>query len=189
MPHARALDRTAHRLAGSVDDASVAQETFLRAYRTFDNFQAGTNEKAWLFTIPYSIMSNRWQSTRRAPVKVGIDDLDARFEAAAAALPANGEQALLERLGATPEILRALDALPEPYRAAVLLVDVEGLSYEEAAVALACPDGVRRVRRSGYGCPVFASTKPTGQVSDAGHIGSLGQRRLMNDALPSPSAK
>lgn len=144
MPHARALHRTAQRLTRSVDDASdVVQETFLRAYRTFANFQAGTNEKAWLFTILYSIMSNRWQATRRAPAEVALDDLDAWVPLAAAA---NAERVLLNRLGATPEILRALDALPEPYRAAVLLVDVEELTYEEAAAALACPVGTVRSR-------------------------------------------
>ena len=147
MPHARALHRTAQRLAGSVEDASdVVQDTFLRAYRTFDNFRAGTNEKAWLFTILYSIMSNRWQATRRAPVEVGVDDLDVHVQAIGLTTPVNGEQALLQQLGATREILKALDALPGPYRAAVLLVDVEELTYEEAAVALSCPVGTVRSR-------------------------------------------
>ncbi len=143
MPHARALHRTAQRLSCSVEDASdVVQETLLRAYRTFDNFRTGTNEKAWLFTILYSIMSNRAQSARRLPNEVSADDLDARFTAACA----NGERVLLERLGATPEISRALEGLPDSYRAAVILVDVEELTYEEASTVLACPVGTVRSR-------------------------------------------
>ena len=147
MPHARALHRTAQRLTSSVEDASdVVQETFLRAYRTFDNFRPGTNEKAWLFTILYSIMSNRWQSARRVPDEVQVDDLEARFAAGGTGEGSNGERALLERLGATPEIHRALEELPESYRAAVLLVDVEELTYEEASTVLACPIGTVRSR-------------------------------------------
>lgn len=147
MPHARALHRTAQRFTSRVEDASdLVQETFLRAYRTFDNFQTGTNEKAWLFTILYSIMSNRWRSAQRVPDEVTFDGLDERFADSVSAAGTNGEQQLLARLGATPEIHRALERLPEGYRAAVLLVDVEELTYEEASTVLACPVGTVRSR-------------------------------------------
>jgi RNA polymerase sigma-70 factor, ECF subfamily len=147
MPHAQSLYRTALRLTGRAEDAhDLVQETFLRAYRTFASFKAGTNERAWLFTILYSIMSNRWRSDRGAPDEVAVDDLDARFAAALAASGADAEQLLLARLDATPEVQRALEALPEAYRAAVLLVDVEELTYEEASAVLACPVGTVRSR-------------------------------------------
>jgi RNA polymerase sigma-70 factor, ECF subfamily len=147
MPHARALHRTAQRFTGRVEDASdLVQETFLRAYRTFDNFQTGTNEKAWLFTILYSIMSNRWRSAQRVPDEVTFDGLDERVADRVSAAGTSGEQQLLARLGATPEIHRALERLPEGYRAAVLLVDVEELTYEEASTVLACPVGTVRSR-------------------------------------------
>jgi RNA polymerase sigma-70 factor (ECF subfamily) len=147
MPHARALHRTAQRLTGRADDASdVVQETFLRAYRTFDGFRPGTNEKAWLFTILYSILANRWQAARRAPGEVIVDDLDARVVGSLAAVDPDAEQQLLQQLGATPEIHQALSTLPEVYRAAVLLVDVEQLTYEETAAVLDCAVGTVRSR-------------------------------------------
>jgi len=146
MPHARALHRTAQRLAGSVEDASdVVQDTFLRAYRTFDSFRAGTNEKAWLFTILYSIVSNRWQASRRAG---GSRHRRPRWSLRGPRARDVGEwgTGAAPAAGATPEILKALDALPEPCRAAVLLIDVEELTYEEASTALACPVGTVRSR-------------------------------------------
>jgi RNA polymerase sigma-70 factor (ECF subfamily) len=101
LPIAPALYRTAHRLSRRPEDArDLVQETYLRAYRTFGNFQPGTNVRAWLFTILYSILNNE----------------------------------------------SALRSLPEEYRAAILLVDVEDLSYEEAAEILSCPVGTLRSR-------------------------------------------
>jgi RNA polymerase sigma-70 factor (ECF subfamily) len=121
------------------------QETFLRAYRTFDSFQEGTNAKAWLFTILYSILSNRWRRDSRTPVEVSLDDVEGRFDAVIA-VAADAERALLTTLGASPEIEEALRQLPETYRAAVLMVDVEDMTYEEAAAALECPVGTVRSR-------------------------------------------
>ncbi len=144
---APALLRTARRHTRQPDDASdVVQETFLRAYRTFDNFQEGTNAKAWLFTILYSILANRWQRAHRTPEELSADDVEARFGLALASTAPDPEHALLERLDASPEIETALGDLPDAYRAAVLLVDVEELTYEEAATALACPVGTVRSR-------------------------------------------
>lgn len=146
LPHARSLYRTACRHLPADAAADVVQETFLRSYRTFDGFVAGSNEKAWLFTILYSIMSNRWRAERRAPEEVVIEDLDTRFASALDGSGPDAERVLMEQLGAAPEIQRALDALPDIYRAAVLLVDVEELTYEEASAALACPVGTVRSR-------------------------------------------
>jgi len=147
LPFAPALYRTAHRLVGRPDDASdVVQETFLRAYRTFDNFEPGTNAKAWLFTVLYSIVSNRWRAERRRPEEVTVDDVESRFGMALASPEANSEQALLARLEASAEVDEALRALPDNQRLVVLLVDVEELSYEEAAAVLACPVGTVRSR-------------------------------------------
>ena len=146
MPHAPALYRTAFRLSGRPEDAGdLVQETFLRAYRTFDSFQAGTNEKAWLFTILYSIASNRWRAARRAPEQVAVDEVEP-FGAALASTDASAEETLLARLDQSAEVDAALHALPDQQRQAVLLVDVEELSYEDAAAVLACPVGTVRSR-------------------------------------------
>jgi RNA polymerase sigma-70 factor, ECF subfamily len=147
LPVAPALYRTACRLSRRPDDArDVVQETFLRAYRTFANFEPGTNVKAWLFTILYSIVSNRWRAERRAPDELAVDDLESRFGAALASEQVNAEQALLQRLEASPEVDRALQGLPDAQRATILLVDVEELTYEEAAAVLECPVGTVRSR-------------------------------------------
>ncbi len=147
LPVAPALFRTARRLSRQADDAlDLVQETLLRAYRTFDNFQEGTNERAWLFTILYSIVSNQWQRDRRSPGVFSIDDTETGFERALASGDADPEELLLARLDASAEVDRALASLPDAHRAAVLLVDLEGLTYEEAAAALACPVGTVRSR-------------------------------------------
>ncbi len=147
MPFAPMLYRTARRIAGRPDDASdLVQETFLRAYRTFANFQDGTNAKAWLFTIMYSIASNQWRADRRAPIEVPVEEVERRFGAALASEAGDAEQLMLARLEASPEVDRALRDLPEAQRAAVVLVDVEELTYEEAATVLECPVGTVRSR-------------------------------------------
>jgi RNA polymerase sigma-70 factor (ECF subfamily) len=142
LPLARRLYATALRITGRTDDAlDVVQETFLRAYRTFDSFTTGTNLKAWLFTILRSVSMNRWRDERRRPAMVPLEDWEARFGALAAAGPPTQD-------ATSEEVRRALDGLPEEFRLAVLLVDVEGLTYDEAAAALGCPVGTVRSRLS-----------------------------------------
>jgi RNA polymerase sigma-70 factor, ECF subfamily len=140
LPLARPLYATALRITGRAEDAlDVVQETFLRAYRTFDNFTPGTNPKAWLFAILRSVFANRWRQKRRRPMTVSLEDWESRFgplaAAGSSATDAPGE-----------DVLHALGRLPEDFRFVVLLVDVEGLTYEETAAALACPVGTVRSR-------------------------------------------
>jgi RNA polymerase sigma-70 factor (ECF subfamily) len=126
------------------DAADLVQETYLRAYRTFDNFVPGTNCKAWLFTILYSIFINQYRQAKRRPRTDSIEELEERFQhlARAADDPAT-DITMVEGWGRrwSPEVERALRELPEDFRAPLLLVDVEGFSYEEAASILACPVG------------------------------------------------
>ena len=131
--------------------ADLVQETFLRAYRSFSSFTEGTNCKAWLFTIQYSIFVNKYRKSQREPEMVSLDELsrdfnhtlaDPEWERAASDLSNTG----LDWSG--PEIGKALDDLPENFRTAVMLVDVEEFSYEEAAGILNCPIGTLRSRLS-----------------------------------------
>ena len=139
LPLSRSLYATALRLTGSADDArDVVQETFLRAYRTFDNFTTGTNTRAWLFKILRSVSANRLRHERRKPQMLRLDEVDERF-AQLAQSPASGG-------AASEDVGPALDSLPEEFRLTVLLVDVEGLTYEEAAAAMECPVGTVRSR-------------------------------------------
>ncbi len=147
LPVAPALYRTARRLTSRPEDASdVVQETMLRAYRTFHGFQPGTNARAWLFTILHSILANDWRRRKRKPEEMSLEAVEERFAGALRASGADAESALLARIDASPEIDAALKSLPEEYRAAVLLVDVEELTYEEAADILRCPVGTVRSR-------------------------------------------
>lgn len=145
LPHMAALHRTARRLARRPEDAAdLLQETFLRAFRTFGNFRRGTNAKAWLFTILYSVFVNRYHRSRLEPEATDPADLDTRF---AAIVDPPADEVIDALRGAwAPDVDVALAALPESFRTAVLLVDVGELSYEEAAAAASCPVGTLRSR-------------------------------------------
>ena len=150
LPLLGAVYGTARRLTRGSDDAEdLVQETYLRAYRTFDNFERGTNCRGWLLTIMYSVFINHYHKTRRDPVTASIDALEERFQAYLASGDDAGEAAAtveVHGVRLNPEVDQALRRLPEEFRTVVLLVDVEGLSYDEAAVVLACPVGTVRSR-------------------------------------------
>ena len=97
----------------------------MRAFRTRDAFVPGTNARAWLFQILYSIFVNKYRSSQREPAVVSLEAPD---ELAAPA--ADGPEADVLRCTA-PEVEAAFGALPEPYRAAVALVDLEELSVQK----------------------------------------------------------
>jgi RNA polymerase sigma-70 factor, ECF subfamily len=149
LPYLGALHHTALHFSRRPEDAhDLVQETFLRAYRTFDGFTPGTNAKAWLLTILYSVFANRYRKAQREPRAVSLEEVEARFEGLLAGPAA--ERAFGSGEGgyapAGREVESALADLPGPYREAVLLVDVQELTYEEAAAALACPVGTVRSR-------------------------------------------
>ena len=145
IPFMKALHNTALRLTHDPQDAAdLVQETFLRAYRTFASFTPGSNCKAWLFTILYSIFVNQYRQAKRRPRMESIEELEQRFHrfVQAPADPAS-DITTVEGWGSrwSPEVERALRQLPEEFRMPLLLVDVEGLSYEEAGSVLSCPAG------------------------------------------------
>jgi len=167
LPFMRPLYGAAVRMTRRPDDASdLVQETFLRAYRTFDGFQRGTNAKAWLFTILYSVFVNRYHKERRAPESVPLDEVDERFLASR-----ESDEASRSRRAVTTEDLEAaiLD-LSETFRTAIVLVDIEGLTYEEAAAALDCPVGTVRSRLSRGRRGLFLRLAPN-RGSGQGHSG------------------
>ena len=134
---------TAVRLTRDGDAArDLVQDTYLKALRAHERFQPGTNLKAWLYTILHNTWRNRRRDSARARVTFDSDTVEAAVDA--------GHDSVVDR--ATPEtmLLRALqdaditaavDALPEAFREAVWLRDVEDLSYQEIADALAVPMG------------------------------------------------
>ena len=147
LPFMRGLYNTALRLTRRQEDASdLVQETFLRAYRTFDNFVRGTNAKAWLFTIQYSVFVNRYHKDRREPMSVPLHEIDERYWGSTSDEDSADQAWLLPERSTGEAVDTALRQIPESFRSAVLLVDVEELSYEEAAAVLGCPVGTVRSR-------------------------------------------
>lgn len=150
LPFIDALYNKALHLTQRPEDArDMVQETYLRAYGTFSSFKEGTNCKAWLFTILYSIFVNKYRKDQREPETISIDELEETFHRTLA--DADWETNFAALTGSEldwqqPEVNRALAKLPENFRSAVLLVDVEGFTYEEAATAQDCPVGTLRSR-------------------------------------------
>jgi RNA polymerase sigma-70 factor, ECF subfamily len=152
LPHLDRLFRVARRLLaslGSRDEAAdLVQETFLRAFRTFGSFRPGTDSRAWLFTILYSVFSNRYRRRQRRPREVSLEALEAslRHEMAAPTWEDPLARLAAGRHGAGELVDRALAELPPEFRAAVVLVDLGEATYEEAAAVLHCPVGTVRSR-------------------------------------------
>jgi RNA polymerase sigma-70 factor (ECF subfamily) len=140
LVHVAELLRVAIRLSGSVEAGEdLVQETYLKAWRSFHRFETGTNCRAWLYKILlFSYASQRRKHARR-PVLV---DLDAAGESALVADPSTPDMLTVDAVRA------AFERLPDPFRTLVLLVDVEGLTYREAADALTVPIGTVMSRLS-----------------------------------------
>lgn len=131
------------------DADDLVQETFLQAYRGYHTFRPGHDARRWLFTICRHAHTR--QRTRDARLVESEDGSDAEFETLLAvrghaAARRAGEDTLFERLDLRPAIDAALAVLPDTFRQAVVLVDMEGQSYEEAAVVQGVPVGTIRSR-------------------------------------------
>jgi RNA polymerase sigma-70 factor (ECF subfamily) len=146
LPIVPSLTRTARRLARPPHDANdLVQDALLRAFQTFGNFAPGSNGKAWLFTILYSVAANIADKERRHPA-VSMDGIDERFSAAVANGAAHDELARVRQLDASRHVDAALECLCQEFKGSVVLVDLEELTYEEAAAVLGCPVGTLRSR-------------------------------------------
>ncbi len=147
MPFMDALYTAALRLARNAADAEdLVQETYLKAYRAYDGFEEGTNLRAWLYRILTNTFINSYRSKKRRPDETDIDEVEDLYlyrrlgglEAAAAGRSAEDE--LLDWFSDS-EVKEAVESLPEQFRIAVLLSDVEGFSYKEIAEILDIPIG------------------------------------------------
>ncbi len=128
------------------DADDVVQETYLRAYRSWHTFERGSDARRWLFTI----CRNAFLRTReRARHQVELEEGDVEVAAALGPEPLisrDGTERLLSRLDLAPALSSAIDQLQEPFRSAVVLVDVEDQSYEAASEILGVPIGTVRSR-------------------------------------------
>jgi RNA polymerase sigma-70 factor (ECF subfamily) len=128
------------------DADDVVQETFLRAYRSWHSFIPGTDCRRWLFTICRNVFL-RSRERQRPTVDLEDGEQDALAAGSVyAAARENGYDDLYARLDIAPALREAIDELAEPFRSAVLLVDVEDLSYDSAAEVMGVPIGTVRSR-------------------------------------------
>ena len=131
LPHLRSLYGTAYRMTRNAHDAEdLVQETFLRAYRAFDGFTPGSNIRAWLYTILHRVRTDAFRRSRRSPQTVEMGPEGPAVPPPQDALAQGGE-----------DLERALASLPDVFRNAVVLRDVEDMSYQEIARILDVPIG------------------------------------------------
>ncbi len=147
LPALDLVHNLARRFApGRADAEDLVQETYLKAFRGFHTFQEGTNLKAWLYRILTNTFINTYRAKKRRPEETDIDDVENLYlyrrlgglEGASAGRSA--EEEVLDKFTET-EVKEAIEALPEQFRLAVLLGDVEGFSYKEIAEILDIPIG------------------------------------------------
>ncbi|MFN2588469.1 MAG: sigma-70 family RNA polymerase sigma factor [Actinomycetota bacterium] len=146
LPLLDSLYASALRMTRNPADAEdLVQETMLRAYRSFDRFEPGTNLKAWLFRIMTNAYINTYRKKQREPKKVSADevedfDLYQELKNHDDQFSQTPERIVLDSL-VDSDIIEAIDDLPEQFRLAVVLSDVEGFSYAEMAEIMDVPLG------------------------------------------------
>ena len=145
MQFASQLYSAALRMTRNPADAEdVVQETYLKAYRGYGTFKAGTNLKAWLYRILTNTYINRYRKKQRRPSEVELGELQdlylyKRLGEQSGASQSAEEEALDRFVDA--DVKQALESLPEHFRMPVLLADVDGFSYKEIAEILDVPIG------------------------------------------------
>lgn len=152
LPHLDAVYRFALRLSGSRDQAEdLVQETFLRAFKSWDQYTQGTRAKSWLFTICRNVFL-RGRERRQRHDEIVAETVD---RSASGLNPVN--PVWVSVLGVDPEgdffeaivddrVIEAIERLPEEYRTAVVLSDLEGLPYAEIAELMEVPVGTVKSR-------------------------------------------
>jgi RNA polymerase sigma-70 factor (ECF subfamily) len=148
MEHMPSLYSAALRMTRNPADAEdLVQETFLKAYRAFESFQEGTNLKAWLYKILTNTFINSYRASKRRPEKADVEDVEDLYLyrrlgelQSSAATGRSAEEEVFDRF-TDVEVKDAIESLPEAFRIAVLLADVEGFSYREIADITEVPIG------------------------------------------------
>jgi RNA polymerase sigma-70 factor (ECF subfamily) len=147
MQFAPQLYSAAMRMTRNPSDAEdLVQETFLKAYRAYHSFQAGTNLKAWLYRILTNTFINKYRKDSRRPNEVDLGVIEDLYlyrrigSEASAEASRTTEDRVLDGL-VESDIKKAVEELPENFRIPVLLADLEGLSYQEIADILEIPIG------------------------------------------------
>ena len=139
LSHLNALYSTALRLTANRADAEdLVQETYLKAFRSFEQFEPGTNLKAWLYTILHNTFLNTRRTAGRESIAAEPEELE---HVAAPPGAADSPEQILLRKTLDVDLQAALDSLPDVFREAVWLRDVEDFSYAEIARIVGVPVG------------------------------------------------
>ena len=146
LPFMDQLYAAAMRMTRNPSDASdLVQETFVKAFQAFAQFQQGTNLKAWLYRIQTNTFINNYRKSQRTPYQNTIDDLEDWQLGGAESLTqsTSTRSAEAQAIDHLPDstVKDALQAIPEDFRLAVYFADVEGFSYQEIADIMKTPVG------------------------------------------------
>lgn len=161
LPHIDALYRSAFSMTKNAGDADdLVQETYVRAYQFFDQFQGGTNSRAWLFRIMTNLYINSYRRRAREPERVSYDEMEDFYlynrladsqrgggiGATASGSP-SPEEAVVQQVE-IEAIREAVYRLPDEYRETVVLADLNEFTYQEISEILDIPIGTVRSRLS-----------------------------------------
>ena len=148
LGHLDALYGAALRLTRSPSDAEdLVQDTFVKAYRFYDKFEAGTNLKAWLFRILKNSFINEFRKKSKEPTKVDYQDVEGYYNSERTEKSITTDlrvDTIKNMMG--DEISNALNSLDVDFRTVIILCDLEGFTYEEMAKILDIPIGTVRSR-------------------------------------------
>jgi RNA polymerase sigma-70 factor (ECF subfamily) len=167
------LYAAAMRLTRNPTDAEdLVQEAYLRAFRGFAGFREGTNLRAWMYRILTNTFINSYRKRQREPVTVSEEETPDWYlydKLGEAGAEASAEAEVLEKIP-DEEVQKALEELPDGFRMAVLLADVEGFSYKEIAEILEIPIGTVMSRlhrgRKALQRALWESVRERGLVTD-----------------------
>src|ERR1700684_301887 len=147
MEYRSSLYSAALRMTRNPADAEdLVQETFLKAYRAFDRYEDGTNLRAWLYKILTNTFINSYRAAKRRPEKADVEDVEDLYlyhrigDLQSAGIGRSAEDEVFDHF-TDDEVKKAIESLPESFRIAVLLADVEGFSYKEIAEITEVPIG------------------------------------------------
>ena len=147
MTHMAGLYSAALRMTRNPADAEdLVQETYLKAYRSFASYEEGTNLRAWLYRILTNTYINAYRAKQRRPTEADLGEVEdlylyRRIGALEAATASRSAEDQLMDMFTDDEVKNAMEALPETFRMAVYLADVEDFSYKEIAEILDVPIG------------------------------------------------